>query len=249
MTASIWDEKQRGRPLLIGHRGASEMATENTLLSLTVAMEIGADGVEVDIRLTKDNEIICFHDESLGRLAGRPERIAELTLTELRNLYPNVLKLDQGLELSRSMAFLLDVKATDIQSYNRIIGVIERRYATHRCIVTVRDNSVARTLVEKYPHIRQICMLRDCKGIDEFVSIAPPLAWIRISEPHLSNRSVDQVRKVGMSLAVVAGGLTLESVGKAEVGQIEDIYRWLPDAIILDNPALALKYFEGGKSD
>ena len=49
-------------PLLIGHRGSPVLITENTIPSFEKAIDLGADGLEFDIRLSKDNQIVVFHE-------------------------------------------------------------------------------------------------------------------------------------------------------------------------------------------
>ncbi|MBI5484412.1 MAG: glycerophosphodiester phosphodiesterase [Deltaproteobacteria bacterium] len=73
-------------PLIIGHRGASKDAPENTLESFQLAWEQGADGIEADFRLTADNQIICMHDETTARTSGVDLEIADSTLDRLRSL-------------------------------------------------------------------------------------------------------------------------------------------------------------------
>lgn len=73
-------------PLIIGHRGASREAPENTLESFRLAWELGADGIEADFRLTADGRIVCMHDETTARTTGAPLRIAGTRLEELQRL-------------------------------------------------------------------------------------------------------------------------------------------------------------------
>lgn len=73
-------------PLIIGHRGASREAPENTLESFRLAWEQGADGIEADFRLTADGRIVCMHDETTGRTTGVNLSIADTPLEELRRL-------------------------------------------------------------------------------------------------------------------------------------------------------------------
>ncbi len=73
-------------PLIIGHRGASREAPENTLESFRLAWEQGADGIEADFRLTADGQIVCMHDETSWRTTGVDLRIADSSLKELRRL-------------------------------------------------------------------------------------------------------------------------------------------------------------------
>jgi glycerophosphoryl diester phosphodiesterase len=71
------------RPLIIAHLGASAQAPENTLAAFRKAMDVGADGIEFDVRLAKDGVPVVFHDGDLRRIAARPEMIADLTSGEL----------------------------------------------------------------------------------------------------------------------------------------------------------------------
>ncbi len=71
-------------PLVIGHRGARRLAVENTLESLRIALDLGADGVEFDVQLTADGELVLFHDDDLQRLANRPDAVTALAWRDLR---------------------------------------------------------------------------------------------------------------------------------------------------------------------
>jgi glycerophosphoryl diester phosphodiesterase len=72
------------RPQVIAHRGASVDAPENTLAAFELAARQGADGVELDVRTTRDGEVVVFHDPTLKRLCGRPDRLARMTAREVR---------------------------------------------------------------------------------------------------------------------------------------------------------------------
>lgn len=71
-------------PLLIAHRGASALAPENSIAAFDRARRDGADGVELDVLRCATGEVVVFHDDDLKRLGGRPDRIADLSLTEVR---------------------------------------------------------------------------------------------------------------------------------------------------------------------
>ncbi len=73
-------------PLIIGHRGASREAPENTLESFRRAWSDGADGIEADFRLTADGTIVCMHDATTARTTGKDFEIAATTVEELRRL-------------------------------------------------------------------------------------------------------------------------------------------------------------------
>lgn len=72
--------------LVCAHRGASASAPENTLAALRLAIEQGADMIEIDVQLTADGCPVLFHDDALGRTAPGTGRIGEHTLEDLRSL-------------------------------------------------------------------------------------------------------------------------------------------------------------------
>lgn len=72
--------------LNIGHRGFSLKYPENTLVAFRKAIEAGADGFECDVRITKDDEIVVFHDDNLKRLCGQDGSIEEMNWTDLMSL-------------------------------------------------------------------------------------------------------------------------------------------------------------------
>lgn len=69
--------------LVAAHRGCWQAAPENSVLALERCKAFGIDIVEVDLRLTSDGHLVNFHDSTLNRMAGRPERIEDLTLAEI----------------------------------------------------------------------------------------------------------------------------------------------------------------------
>ncbi len=71
----------------MAHRGASDELPENTLAAFQLALEQGADILETDIRLTRDNEIILMHDATVDRTTNGTGAVANLTLAEIKNLH------------------------------------------------------------------------------------------------------------------------------------------------------------------
>jgi len=76
----------RNRILIIGHRGASAIAPENTLKSFKKAIELKADFIEFDVQETLDGELVIAHDEDIKRITGRDGVISKMTLNELKML-------------------------------------------------------------------------------------------------------------------------------------------------------------------
>ena len=73
-------------PLILCHRGAKNYAPENTLSAFKIALELGADGFELDTQLTSDGHIVVFHDNTVDRTTNGHGKLSKLTLAELREL-------------------------------------------------------------------------------------------------------------------------------------------------------------------
>lgn len=83
----------------VGHRGASALALENTLRAFELVIEHGLDMAELDVHLSRDGEVVVIHDADLRRVAGRPERVEDLTAQELKAF--DVPSLREVFELAR----------------------------------------------------------------------------------------------------------------------------------------------------
>jgi glycerophosphoryl diester phosphodiesterase len=73
-------------PKIIAHRGASAHAPENTMAAFQLALDHGADGIELDVMLSKDKQLIVIHDDSVDRTTNGSGLVRHLTLKELKSL-------------------------------------------------------------------------------------------------------------------------------------------------------------------
>ena len=108
-----WAVKHEQRPFILGHRGASADAPENTLAAFALAREQGADGIEFDVQLSKDGHIVVFHDQTVDRVTDGEGKVSDLTLAEIQSLTmvdeQRVPTLDEVFELL-GPAFLYNVE-------------------------------------------------------------------------------------------------------------------------------------------
>ena len=72
--------------LIYAHRGFSALYPENTMLAFRKAAMAGADGIELDVHLSKDGEVMIIHDEKLGRTCGLDGVVSDYTRTELEKI-------------------------------------------------------------------------------------------------------------------------------------------------------------------
>lgn len=76
---------------IYAHRGFSGKFPEGSLTAYQGAIDIKADGMECDIRLSKDGKLLCFHDATTDRLTGKPGRVSKLTYSEINSRVPTLL--------------------------------------------------------------------------------------------------------------------------------------------------------------
>lgn len=82
MSDNLWLTARE--PLYIAHRGASTQLPENTTAACILAVDQGADGIEVDVQLSEDGQPVLFHDNTLARLTGNRRKVSQLTSRQLR---------------------------------------------------------------------------------------------------------------------------------------------------------------------
>ncbi len=106
--------------LKIGHRGARAYEPENTLRSFKRAMELGANAVELDVRRTKDDEIVVIHDAEVDRTTDGSGLVSELTLEEIKQFVTEkgekIPTLEEALEfLGKRVKILVELKETGLE--------------------------------------------------------------------------------------------------------------------------------------
>jgi len=74
------------RPTIFAHRGSSAHAPENTLAAFELAIQQGADAIELDAKLTADGQVVVIHDPTVNRTTGADGAVREMSLAELKKL-------------------------------------------------------------------------------------------------------------------------------------------------------------------
>ena len=156
------------RPLNFAHRGASYHAPENTLAAFLLAAEMGAEGIELDVQLSKDGRLVVIHDFVLETTTDGTGPVREQTLTELR-------KLDAGLRFDLAYA------GQRIPTLQEAIDAVGHRLLLNIELKTSswRDDGLARAVVQS---------IEDNDLLDRtVVSSFNPLALYRVNK---LNRSI-----------------------------------------------------------
>jgi glycerophosphoryl diester phosphodiesterase len=140
------------RPRVMAHRGDSGAYPENTMESFRAAVEAGAPYIELDVRMTRDGEVVVIHDEDLARISGRPGIVPRLNWQDLATFdagfsfaadrgYPfrdrgvRVPQLVEVLGAFRREMFVIEVKQTEPSLIRAMFEVIERTGMRRRVLV------------------------------------------------------------------------------------------------------------------
>lgn len=145
-----------GRPVaVIAHRGYHRQEPENSLAAFAEALSMGVDGVEVDIRLTGDGTIVCFHDWYLKRLTGVSGRVSRLGIQKL---------------LSHQLRHPTSKKSQPIAVLDEVLTLVEDRATI---VLDLKKESVRPTGLEK----QTIAALRE-HGLCDNVVISSFNPWV-----------------------------------------------------------------------
>ncbi|MEV7727675.1 glycerophosphodiester phosphodiesterase [Streptomyces sp. NPDC087917] len=118
---------------VVGHRGDAYRVRENTLASVRSAFALGADAVEVDVRLTRDGVPVLLHDEDLRRLWGYDVRLDEVTAAQLKELTEGgVPTLRQALAEAGAGRLMLDLPGATTESARAVVGLVRECGARER---------------------------------------------------------------------------------------------------------------------
>src|SRR5215216_1412155 len=113
-------------PLIIAHRGASAVAPENTLAAFEAAIAAGADGIEFDVRLSRDGVPVVIHDDTLYRTAGVRGRVADMSVDQLNQFeVPSVAQLFELFKANKLILYL-ELKDKQIELTEECCRLVEQ---------------------------------------------------------------------------------------------------------------------------
>ena len=143
------------KPYILAHRGASALAPENTGTSFRLAIDIGADGVEFDVQMTKDGELVIIHDEKVDRTTNGKGYVKDFSLKEIKALdagilFSNKYQAEKILTLTETLEIVQDCDLINIELKN---GIIEYPHLEENVINTIRAYKLERkVLISSFNH-------------------------------------------------------------------------------------------------
>ncbi|MCC7118731.1 MAG: hypothetical protein IT310_09415 [Anaerolineales bacterium] len=238
------------RPILLAHRGDLTHAPENTLPSFQQAIQKGADGVELDAKLTADGQIVVFHDTTLDRTTNGSGKLSSLKLDSLRQL-------DAGswfAEKFKRTQIPLLAEVFETVGREKLINIELTNYATPRdglvdrvCELIQRHNNSAQIIFSSFFAFNLKRAAQLLPEVPRGLLAMPGLAglWARsfgfnfgeyqALHPHISSVTKEQVQRVHRlkrRVHVWTANAPEEIVRLAE---------WGVDGIFTDDPALAVQ--------
>lgn len=129
------------------HRGASAYAPENTLSAFYMGLQMGANGIETDIRRTKDGVLVLFHDDTLERVTDKTGTIGDYSFQELSGMlvYGNrecgfrpdrIVKLETFLHLFGHLNLTFALELKDRMLEREVLQMTKKYGVTDKCIFT-----------------------------------------------------------------------------------------------------------------
>ncbi len=171
-------------PAIFGHRGASSLCPENTISAFEKAIEVGADGIELDVHLSKDGRLVVCHDETVDRTTDGSGAIAALDSEEIRRFDAGswfapeyrgqrIPLLDDVLQLVRDRAMIVNIELkTNIVAYKgieaKVAELVARFDLDSRVIISSFNHYSVLRLKACAPQL-DAGLLYDCHLVDPHV--------------------------------------------------------------------------------
>lgn len=148
---------------IIAHRGIhNDKIKENTYLSISMAFNNNSiEGIECDLRLTKDNYVVIIHDSYIDRTSNGHGKVENMTLKELKkynygskNLYQSIPTLDKILDINTNKLFLLEVKVdNNIKRFSKSLTTILKKYEDKNIYITSFSKKFLLYLLKNNPNL------------------------------------------------------------------------------------------------
>jgi glycerophosphoryl diester phosphodiesterase len=188
------------QPLIIGHRGASVVALENTLPAFAAAIAAGADGIEFDVRLSGDGVPVIIHDDTLTRTHGVRRRVVDLSAEELRGFgVPSLRELFE-LMAGNGLLLCLEIKSREPELAELCCRKVWEFGFEERVIVECFDLNVLRNIDLRTAALFEPRMYTEQSVIDRSLAVGATVLALhhRMAKPSL----VEKAKLAGLTVVV-----------------------------------------------
>jgi len=188
-----------------GHRGAAGLEPENTLRSIRKAIDLGVDRVEIDVRVTRDDQLVVIHDETVDRTTNGHGYVRDLTFNELRKLDAGkgerIPTLEEVLKLTKGKVILqIELKAAE--ATEPTVHLVERNKAEREVIITSFMHELLRRVHDLNPVLRTGALFFDVQGDICQKAIDVHSEAIHVYYRNVDSKLVDKAHKRGLKISV-----------------------------------------------
>jgi glycerophosphoryl diester phosphodiesterase len=232
------------RPLVFAHRGGSALAPENTIAAFDNGLALGADGLELDVHLSRDGTVVVHHDRTLDRTTALRGPIASRTADELRGAA--IPALGDVLARYRDVRIIIELKVNHAELAAATLEVIGRADAVERVCLGSFGWRVLRAARAIEPRVAT-------SAAREEVRWALYRSWCRWPVARVAYAGY-QVPEVSGSTRVVSPRF-VEGAHRAGLGvqvwtvdteaDARRLMSWGVDALITDRPDLIVPFVRG----
>jgi glycerophosphoryl diester phosphodiesterase len=190
--------------IIMGHRGAAALAPENTLLSIATAMEIGVDAAEIDVHLSKDNELVVIHDATVDRTTNGTGAVSRYTLEEIKRLDAGkgetIPTLQEVIDLIHDKVKLV-IELKEAGTEEPVVELIKRNGLWENVYVISFWHRLVRTVKEKEGRIKTGVLFVGCPVDACFAAQARADAFV-MKYTFVDKKFVDMAHKEGLTVFI-----------------------------------------------
>jgi glycerophosphoryl diester phosphodiesterase len=222
----------------IAHRGGIVPGfPENTIAAFRQAIKHGAEVIEIDLRGTKDGEVVIMHDETLDRTTTGKGKVTDYTLAELKKLdagageriptYEEVLRLVAG----TGVKLLLDIKESPVLDKRKVVRLTDKYNAALNVIVGPRNLDDLRAFRALNPNLRTLGFIRNVEDIEPFAQAGIDIIRLWPKWIYASPDLVKKVHQLGKPVWTTAGTAPREELEKLIKLGVNGILSDLPEVM------------------
>lgn len=222
----------------VAHRGGIVPGyPENTIAAFRQAIDHGAEVIEIDLRGTKDGEVVIMHDETLDRTTNGKGKVTDYTLAELKKLdagaaeriptYEDALQLVAG----TGVKLLLDIKESPVLDKRKVVRLTEKYNAALNVIVGPRNLDDLRAFRALNPNLRTLGFIRNVEDIEPFAQAGVDIIRLWPKWIYANPNLVQKVHQLGKPVWTTAGAASREELEKLIRLGVNGILSDLPEVM------------------
>jgi len=193
------------KQMIIAHRGASHYEIENTIGAVKKAIEMNSDMIEVDVRITKDNEIILMHDPDVERTTNGKGYVKDMTLNQIKRLKINgkdtIPTLQEVINIIKGKC-RLNIEIKDHRAVIKILKILKENDLHSEVLISSFNEKTLKYIKEKDARIKTGYLFR--RPTPFYISVAKKIKadYLHPYYPIITKRLVNRAHRYGFKVNV-----------------------------------------------